>query len=61
MKALGMEKSKKNYTGLLDHLIECRCAAAKIFPNCGVNANSFIRRVQGFKLTKGELRALKRG
>lgn len=61
MKEQIMNNVEVNRFGLYDHLVECRCAAAKVYPVNGKYDRNFLERVQGYKLTKGEMKALKRG
>ncbi|WP_405384130.1 hypothetical protein [Phascolarctobacterium sp.] len=56
LKQFGVEQAS-----MLNHLIERRCEAAKVYPMNGKWDRNYLERVQGFKLTKGEMQALKRG
>ena len=48
-------------TSLMEHLCQQRKEAAKVFPHCGEHGFDYINRVNGCKLSKASVKALKRG
>lgn len=48
-------------TNLFEHLYQQRMEAAKVFPHCGEHGLDYINRVNGCKLSKASVKALKRG
>lgn len=48
-------------TNLMEHLCQQRMEAAKVFPHCGEHGLDYINRVNGCKLSKASVKALKRG
>lgn len=52
--------SKKQQTGLYGYLCRRRVASAKVFPHQGEDGAAYVERINGCKLSKASIRALKR-